>query len=375
MGAGDKQEHHAQDSAEAYLVWRLQHTVEQKGRALSRTSDQLKQAFDTYVDSRQARAHFDTSDYKQNIDAVVVDVVADITGHYEDDLIEFADVEKEYRDQKKKGDFEIRFERKEPVSVSVKNYKNGFKRIQLCSGTWNSFLNNFIFEPDGVGTFLDPFTGERFSGSDRNRRDWLVVQIGLQPLLDIYKFIDDTNDEVRAFYADSDQARMWNVVAGRWKSDCVEYGSDAASRLSNALKSIHPDLVKQRLLSMAGLSFDEELLLLGKREYLFSLVNRNYRALLDEANAKGTTVEISSKGQTLRLSLISSSGSKITDIEVPFTLQKNGAWHLPREKYSGKQMHPKEGVPLAYGERRPRKSRELATSTNTYLDLGRLGLA
>ena len=125
---------------------------------------------------------------------------------------------------------------------------------------------------------------------------------------------------------------------------------------------------------MAGLRFDEELLLLGKGQYLFSLVNRGYRALLHGANESGTTVHISSKGQTLRLSLISSSGRNIADIEVQFTLQKNGAWHLPREEYTGKLMHPKEGVPLAYGERRPRKSRELATSTNTYLDLARLGL-
>jgi hypothetical protein len=375
LGAGDRQEHHAQDSAEAYLVWRLQYTVEQEGRALSRTSEHLKEAFDTYVDSRQARAYFDASDYKQNIDAVVADVVAKVISHYKDDLIEFVDVEKEYRDQKKKGDFEIRFQRNRTISVSVKNYKNGFKRIQLCSGTWNSFLNNFIFEPDGVGTFLDPFTGKRFSGSDRTRRDQLVGKMGLHPLLEIYKFIDDTNDEIRAFYADSDRARMWNEVADRWKSDCVEYGSDAANRLCIALKSIHPELVKQRLLSMAGLTFAEELLLLGRGQYLFSLVHRGYRTLLEEANDADTTVDISSKGQTLRLSLISSSGTKITDIEVPFTLQKNGAWHLPREEYSGKQMHHKEGVPLAYGERRPRKSRELATSTNTYLDLARLGLA
>ena len=62
------------------------------------------------------------------------------------------------------------------------------------------------------------------------------------------------------------------------------------------------------------------------------------------------------------------------NIEVPFTLQKNGAWHLPKVKYSGTQYNEKEGIDLLHGERRPKKSKEIATSINTYLNLKKAGV-
>jgi len=64
----------------------------------------------------------------------------------------------------------------------------------------------------------------------------------------------------------------------------------------------------------------------------------------------------------------------IVNIEVPFTLQKNGAWHLPKKKYSGAEYHNKEGIDLLHGQRRPKKSKEISTSTNTYLNLKKSGV-
>jgi hypothetical protein len=264
---------------------------------------------------------------------------------------------------------------REPLSISVKNYKNGYKRIQLCSGTWNSFLNNFLFEPDGVGMFIDPKNGERFNGSNRQRRDSLIRHLGLEPLIDVYRFIDETNDSIRAFYADNPKARMFQDVADLWKTDCEIHGTHAAKQLENALSKVNPIKVKHRLLVMTGLNFEEELLLMGKGKYLCSLVNIPYRELLSAVNHQSTRVDHRATGQSLKFSIQSNNGKELLEIEVPFTLQKNGAWYLPKEPYFGKKFHAKEGISLEYGERRPKKSRELATSTNTYLDLARLGLA
>jgi hypothetical protein len=375
MGAGNREDHHVQDAAEAYLVWQLQLAAENKGCARSNSASGLKETFDYYLDVRGARIYFESSDYKANVDAVAIRFVEDLSIKFPGQRFDFEDVEKEYRDLKKKGDLEVRFDGREPISISVKNYKNGYKRIQLCSGTWNSFLNNFVFVPDGVGMFLDPKTGERFSGSDRERRDSLILHLGLDPLIDVYKFIDDTNDSIRSFYADDPRARMWQDVADRWKTDCVAYGSSAANRLAEALDEVESEKVKQRLLVMAGLTYEEELLLMGKGQYLCSIINDGYRRLLESVNSPLTKVQHRVSGQSLKFSIKSDMNQELIEIEVPFTLQKNGAWHLPKEKYTGTQLHPKEGVPLAYGERRPKKSRELATSTNTYLDLGRAGLA
>ena len=59
--------------------------------------------------------------------------------------------------------------------------------------------------------------------------------------------------------------------------------------------------------------------------------------------------------------------------QVPFTINKNGAW-ISGTPYAGVRLHHKEGVELAFGQRRPKKSRELATSVNTYLDLQPTGI-
>jgi hypothetical protein len=375
VGAGDREDHHVQDAAEAYLVWQLQLAAESKGVALSGSAADLKKSFDSYLDIRGARIHFERSDYKENIDAVANKFVKDLAKQFPGQQFDFVNVEKEYRDLKKKGDVEVRFSGREAISISVKNYKNGYKRIQLCSGTWNSFLNNFLFVSDGVGMFVDPTNGQRFSGSDRNRRDSLIAHLGLEPLAPVYKFIDDTNDAIRAFYADDPRARMWQDIADQWKVDCDFYGSNAANRLAEALSEVDAAKVKQRLLVMAGLTFEEELLLIGKGKYLCSLVSDRYRQLLKSVNHPETTVQHRVNGQSLKFTISTDSGEELIEIEVPFTLQKNGAWHLPKEPYKGKQLHPKEGIALAFGERRPKKSRELATSTNTYLDLGRAGLA
>lgn len=374
MGAGDREDHYVQDGSEAYLVWQLQLEAERQGCALSKSAANLKSTFDSYIDVRDARIHFDRSDYKENVDKVAKQLVHDLSTHFLGLRFNFVDVEKDNRDRKKKGDLEIRFSDRNPISISVKNYKNGYERIQICSGTWNSFLNNFLFIPDGVGMFIDPNNGERFSGSDRERRDSLILDLGLEPLIEVYKFIDETNDAIRVFYADSPNARMWQAIADRWKTDCVTHGERAANRLAGALSQIDPTKVKQRLLVMAGLNFDEELLLVGKGKYLCSLVSKPYRQLLEAVNHRSTIVQHQATGQSLKLSIRSNDDKELIEIQVPFTLQKNGAWHLPNESYEGKQYHPKEKIQLAYGERRPKKSRELATSTNTYLDLRRAGL-
>lgn len=373
MSAGDRTDHYVQDAAEAYLAWRLQEEVERLGLALVESATQLKSTFDQYASERELGLNLTKSEYVQNVDATVASLVREISARFPTQKFVFENVEKEFRDLKRKGDIQITFASGQTLSVSVKNYKNGFQRIQLCSGTWNSFLNNFLFESDGVGMFVDPVSGERFSGSDRERRDSIVRALGFEALLPVYEFVDETNDRVRSFYADDNRAKHWEDVAEKWKEDCENYGAEASRIFATALCQVDPRLVKARLLEMAGLNFEEELLLLGKQKYLFSLTNLQYRELLENATLPSTTVELESRGQTLRF-VLRHEGAELLAIDVPFTLQKNGAWHLPKVPFTGTEWHPKEKSYLRYGERRPKKSRELATSTNTYLDLRRAGI-
>jgi hypothetical protein len=373
MGAGCTKDHFIQDAAEAYVVYLLQaHAVENE---VAITDDVLQKhhTFTQYCEDRDVLDEFNKSVYKENIDAVVDKFFADLLAKYPGRKFDFVDVEREFRDKKLKGDFVIQFEDDSTVSFSLKNYKKGFNRIQLCSGTWHSFLNNFLFESAGVGTFIDPFTQEVFQGCNREYRDDLIEKLGYSALKDVYNFFDTVNDTIKEFYTYGEQARYWSNVSSQWKSDCASYGLKAAETIISALDSVSKDAVKSRIIKMAGLNYDEEILLVGKGKYLCSLFNHKYAQILERVNSDESVVEYTTNKKGVLFTLRDSAGV-IVSIEVPFTLQKNGAWYLPKAKYSGAQYHEKESVDLVHGERRPKKSKEISTSINTYLNLKKAGV-
>ena len=368
MGAGNSEDHYIQDAAEVYIVWRLQTLAVKNGTAITDDVAEKLDKFETYCDERNIYQKFCDSVYKKNVDAVVDNFFRDLIAKYPGRKFDVVDVEKKFRDLNRKGDFALYFSENEYVSFSLKNYKNGYDSIQLCSGTWNSFLNNFLFEPDGVGMFINPLTEERFKGSNRTVRDQLIDSMGLSPLKDIYRIFDNILDEVRVFYVESEEAKMFQNVKVRWKNDCVTYGQNAAQSVVDALNCLDRNKVKQRIIKMAGLNYDEEILLVGRGNYLCSLFDKRYINILKRVSSDDCVVEYNTKGQGVSFILRDSDGI-IVDIGVPFTLQKNGAWYIPKEEYSGTEYHPKEKVDLAYGERRPNKSKEISTSTNTFLKL------
>ena len=373
MSAGDSKTHMIQDAAEAYIVYRLQDLAVKNNTALTDSAEDKKKIFNIYCYDRGITSDFEKSIYKENIDAIVEGFYSDLVNEYPDKKFDFVDVEKEFRDKKWKGDFIIQFENESYVSFSLKNYKKGFDRIQLCSGTWHSFLNNFLFKSAGVGTFIDPYTQEVFQGCDYDRRDSLVDRLGYSNLKNVYNFFDSVNTTIKEYYTYGDTANHWSNVSLKWKQDCANYGLEAATKIIDALNGIDNDKVKQRILQMAGLTYDEEILLVGKGKYLSSLFNKRYRDILKRVNSDDCVVEYNTNGKGVLFTLRDSNGI-IVSIEVPFTLQKNGAWYLPKQRYSGTEYHPKEKINMIYGQRRPKKSKEIATSINTYLNLKKAGV-
>jgi len=373
MGAGCTKDHFIQDAAEAYIVYLLQKFAVENQVALTDDVSDKYNTFIQYCEERDVMNDFNKSVYKENIDAVVDKFFADLLAKYPGRKFDFVDVEREFRDKKLKGDFIVQFEDQSYISFSLKNYKKGFNRIQLCSGTWHSFLNNFLFESAGVGTFIDPYTQEVFQGCDREYRDDLIEKLGYSSLMDVYNFFDTVNDTIKEFYTYGEQACHWKNVSSQWKNDCASYGLKAAETIISALDSISKDAVKSRIIKMAGLNYDEEILLVGQGKYLCSLFNQKYAQILERVNSDESVVEYITNKKGVLFTLRDSAGV-IVSIEVPFTLQKNGAWYLPKAKYSGTQYHEKEGVDLLHGERRPKKSKEISTSINTYLNLKKAGV-
>ena len=373
MGAGSRKDHYIQDAAEAYIVYRLQDLAVKNNTALTNSAEDKKKLFNIYCYDRGITSDFEKSIYKDNIDAIVDGFYSDLVNEYSNRKFDFVDVEKEFRDKKWKGDFIIQFEDESYVSFSLKNYKKGFNRIQLCSGTWHSFLNNFLFKSAGVGTFIDPYSGQVFQGCDYEHRDSLVEKLGYSTLTNSYQFFDDVNTTIKEFYAYGEKANQWSNVSTQWKHDCKEYGLEAANKVIDALKGVDNSQVKSRIIQMAGLTDAEEILLVGKGKYLCSLFNKKYRDILKRVNSEECVVEYATKRKSIIFTLRDDDGIVVT-VEVPFTLQKNGAWYLPKQRYSGTHYHEKEKVDLVYGQRRPKKSKEIATSINTYLNLKKAGV-
>jgi hypothetical protein len=372
MGAGNTKTHYKQDAAEAWIVYRLQKLSAENGTAITDNVEEKLSAFINHCEDKGIVEDFDKSSYKKNVDAIVDNFYNDIVKKYPNKKFDVVDVEKEFRDKNLKGDFVIYFGENDYISFSLKNYKGGYNSIQLCSGTFLSFINNFLFVPDGVGMFINPYTGKRFKGSNCEIRNNILKKMGLSSLIPFYSKVEDIQEEMRNFYINDPSAKFFYNIADKWKKDCHDYGHEAAKLISESMKFIDNDLVKERVMKMSGLGGDEELLLIGKGKY-FTSWNDKYIDLINRC--KNATVEYKVYGKAIRFVLKDTDGD-IIDFDVPMTLNANGSWYKKslKEKFDGVEYKDKEGKDLAWAERRPKKSKEITTSVNCWMRLKAAGV-
>jgi len=118
-----------------------------------------------------------------------------------------------------------------------------------------------------------------------------------------------------------------------------------------------------------GLDGEEELLLLYQDRFTDTITVPAFRELRSQTQAPGTNLKYYRHGQSIRFDFMSKDKA-ILSVDVPFTINKNGAW-ISGPRYEGKRYHEKEAQDLAWGQRRPKKSKELATSINTYIDFSK----
>ena len=370
QGAGTATEHLIQDAAEIRLTARLQEEAERRGVASKNISSEINKEFEEACVEGKIETKFFKSKYSQNIDATYQSIVQELINKYPDRKFYFECAEVKLRNLGKKGDILIHFDNGEKISVSVKNYKNGYNTIQLCSGTFNSTLVNILFDNTDCspGMYISPY-GVKFKGSNRDYRNGLVNR-EYPELLPFFSKLDSINDSIRDFYINSPDAEYYENVADQWKSDCSSVGTEVAPLIVEALSLLPNELILNRMQKATGLVSDEHLLCLGKGDYLFSITNEDYHKLCNRVKA-ATHVELESRGQSVFYHICDADGI-IISINQPCTLQKNGAWFATNEeKFEGVREKNDKGKKfmLKWGQRRPRKSKELATSTNMYLRL------
>ena len=373
MGAGSCEDHFIQDAGELYFTFIVQKEFSKRGINNVGVVLEKETEFNDYCLERKITEMFETSDYKKNMDICLENFVDKLIEKYPLRKIDIRNVEVEYRNKGLKGDFILQFDDMEIVSVSLKNYKKGYNSIQLCSGTWHSLINNNVLKlAEGPGMYIDCETGKEFRAQKKckKQRDNNYIKLGYKEIILELNKIDTILNEIKEKYIKSETARYYENIEKDWVEDCLQYGNKGIDIVINALDRLPKERLLENLLRSSDLCHTEELLLIGKGgEMMCSLFNDRYKELLVRVNKKECTLSYSKHMKNLRMTLSDLAG-EILHIDIPFTLQKNGAWFLPKEKYEGTHYHPKEKKDLVYGERRPKKCKELNTSTNMWFKIG-----
>lgn len=379
MGAGTQKDHWHQDGGEKYIVFKLQELAVKNGTALTNIIEHNKLDFDNYCRELGITESFKKTIYCTNVNKWVESVYNDYVSLYPNEKFDFVNVEKEYRDKGLKGDFILQFEDRK-VSQGLKNQKDHTK-AQMCSGTWNSLLNNFLFDQaPGCGMFYVPNKKLRWKGSTVKKRDFFVKEEGYEELLPMYHHMDDINAKVKKFYVYGEEARFHYNIEKQLDEDRKNYGKEISSLMVKALDIIGDEKILKRVKKMTGLDAAEELLILSPDGYLLSLTNPNYTDMLKRVNSKDAKLSYEVNGQSLKFTFSDSQGF-IIDFNIPFTFNINGCWwgnqpgveswegQKPYFSPRSKKKNGKDaGTLLYYKERRPKKSKEFATSINTHID-------
>ena len=360
MGAGDCIDHYIQDTGEIYWCLIVQRELIKRDLNIS-SIESIEKEFNDYCRERNLCTKFANSDYKKNLDLCCSKFIDELVKKYSCRM-DIMNVEAEYRNKGLKGDFIIKLENDEIISISLKNYRCGYDSIQLSSGTWHSFINSCVLdEACGPGMYLDRETGKRFKGQKKclKQRNKNYILMGHEDILEDMNEIDNILQIVKDKYVNSDDALYWDNIKQNWTNDCEEYGLRGIDIVIRALDKLNKNNIKSKLMKKADLYHNEELLLIGKNgEMMCSLFNEKYKTLLQRVNNENCELSYHKHNKNIRI-IFSDFNGEILHIDIPFTLQKNGAWYLPENKYEGEQFHKKENKMLKYGERRPKKSKEI----------------
>lgn len=369
-------EHKYQDACEKLAVAVAQRTAEEINVASVADSQKKFEAFEKYCNDR----HVSSSDrkkydiYRKNVDLHIPGFVIEVAQRFRGEKLQFIDVEKESRDEKLKGDFVVEVGKSQQFSISLKNYKGSIRRAQVCSGTFLSFANNFVFEPAGIGSFVDPRAQDRtFRGNDSAARSDALEFLGLGRFKDDFEECERINSEIRQRFIDGPEFEFLDdkkeQILDQARKTTGERGIAVALRILGGLPREH---VHRRILKMTGFDGAEDMLFFDPKERLDSLTHSGLREFLERIQSEDCQTVWRKNKQAIQFET-KSAGETLFTVAVPFTINKNGAW-ISDPDFGINKYHPKEKTHLSYRQRRPKKSREFSTSTNTYLDLNKTSI-
>ena len=401
MGAGSSTDHYIQDATEQDLVYRVQQLLVRDDLAVTDDWQKKKKEFDDRLAQKKIVTKYAKSDYKLCLDNHYLEIYDKFKNYRPGVKFDIIWIGRDGRNESKKGDFILVYEDGEVVvSYSLKVYVKGYASIQVRSGTYNSLVLSIILKDlalPSVGMYRNPIPKEKWKdltkgmkasirkykskfdgGKSLAVRDIVLKYLGLDSAIDLLHDLDKIKEDSIARFRDNLHMRNYfnDGVAEAWKDQCEVAGNAGASLICDYLKNENVE-IKDWLLKQIGFSGDEELLALSPNNHLLSTDSEQYKKAVERALSEESLVEYGVRGKGIGFTIKDDEG-EIISINVPFTLNKNGAWWTKVKEFEGKKPYPGKkkdrGTMLSYGEWRPQKSQEMATSINTYVELKKAGL-
>ena len=249
-------------------------------------------------------------------------------------------------------------------AVSLKQYKQ-LKRLQVASGTYISTLCGLAFGVIGRGKFDGPH-GAFVSKNKAATLSAFSTAYGPQILPDLEE-IYAINDEIK-------EMRKNSYFPGEevWKQFCTSTGNGAAAVFVKILKTVcagDAAAFKQRFLDRLGLVNNHDILFTGrhkKKIYTFStLQDSPWQKTVDTLTSSMVQLNIYRHLQGVKIQF-EASGKTILEVSIPLTVNRNGAWVMD----PAGRICSKDKKFYAYGQLRPLKAKEMATSTNAWMEIG-----
>ncbi len=379
----DDDQHGIQDSCEAYSVYVMQKTAEDFGVSTAQCGHERWAEFLEYLtDCGLTLEEFRRGEYgkyMRNADRQLPRFVRRLADHYGGSTFGFENVEARMRNAGLKADVLIHVSALSgPIPVSLKNYigAGGITRPQVSSGTYLSFACGFVFSRIGVGRYEDPrpdAPSPTFSGANVDVRNAVLDYMDQPQLKAPLSVLDRLQAEMRSDLLGAD-CEMYEQRRVRAAVDrIVGPGIEAVLLIFSVLGS---DRVREKFLARMGMDGKEEALFFDSERYVDSITDPAYHNLRQSLNDETTTFDAFQRHQNIRFEFRDESGRVLLGTDVPFTINTNGAWYRPKQRFQGMRTYNDKGhlVRLRWGQRRPYKSREIATSTNTYLNLAKAGI-
>jgi hypothetical protein len=177
--------------------------------------------------------------------------------------------------------------------------------------------------------------------------------------------MDQIHEHMRNEVLRSDYYKFYDEA--RFDSLRKKIGQAGVSVAFDILNNIEDEIIIKNILTSTGFLDGEELLAISPTEFLDTYTNLAFMNFRSKLADDKVMVLYEKKGQSLILN-VSRENCGLLEVNIPFTINSNGAWWRD-EPFSGTKYHPKEKLNMRYGQLRPKKSREIATSINTYIKI------